>query len=58
RLLNLPGELRNYIYRLALVEDDHIKISKNSKPLQPGILQVSRQCRKEASDIYYQENIF
>lgn len=59
-LLRLPGELRNEIYRYALVEADneHIRISKHIKPAQPGILQVNRQCRKESADIFYAENTF
>ncbi|KAK4575303.1 hypothetical protein LTR86_001156 [Recurvomyces mirabilis] len=54
----LPGELRNQIYRYALLEPEHIKITKHSRVLQPGILQTSKSCRKEAGDIYYQENVF
>ncbi|KAK5116699.1 hypothetical protein LTR62_007373 [Meristemomyces frigidus] len=54
----LPGELRNLIYRHTLLDPDPIKITKNAKLPQPGILQTSKQCRKEAGDIYYQENTF
>ncbi|TKA70392.1 hypothetical protein B0A55_05615 [Friedmanniomyces simplex] len=56
--LRIPGELRNEIYRYALLEDDTIKINKHAKPAQPGMLQTNRQCRKEAGDIYYHENTF
>ncbi|KAK0255325.1 hypothetical protein B0A54_03193 [Friedmanniomyces endolithicus] len=56
--LRIPGELRNEIYRYALLEDDTIKINKHTKPAQPGMLQTNRQLRKEAGDIYYHENTF
>ncbi|KAK0831457.1 hypothetical protein LTR73_002839 [Friedmanniomyces endolithicus] len=56
--LRIPGELRNEIYRYALLEDDTIKINKHTKPAQPGVLQTNRQLRKEAGDIYYHENTF
>lgn len=56
--LRLPAELRNCIYRHVLLDDGHIRINRHSKPAQPGILQGSKQCRKESADIYYQENAF
>jgi hypothetical protein len=57
-LFRLPGELRNAIYRFALVELEALKITKHAKTPQPGILQTCRQCRTEALAIYYQENVF
>ena len=62
RLLELPAELRNDIYRFALVGDpeDKIKITPGmpNPPYEPALLRVSRQVRNEASSIYYQENHF
>ena len=57
--LSLSPEVRNIIYRFAIVEDGLIVIHQQSPPpQQPGLLQVSRQIRQEAIDIYYQENLF
>ena len=57
-LLTLSGEIRNTIYRYVLHED-YINVPDGTLALsQPGLLQVNRQLRKEASDIYYEENIF
>lgn len=59
RLLALPAELRNRIYRHALVKDHLISIQKHVElPLPPGLLQVNRQIRAEAYQIYYLENNF
>lgn len=52
-LLGLPGELRNEIYRLALIEDNFVYLNDHS--LQPGLLMTNRQIRKEAMPIF-QEN--
>jgi hypothetical protein len=59
-LLGLPGELRNRIYRYALVQHDRIIIDKNDGNgcMQPGILRVCRQLRQEITKIYYEENTF
>lgn len=57
-LMELPGELRNHIYRLVLLEITPIKIDKHLKPLQPALLQLSQQTRRETADIYYKENVF
>jgi hypothetical protein len=58
-LLSLPPEIRNIIYRYALVEDE-IEIDPPMSPVpeQPSLLQTNRQVRAEASDIYYKENEF
>lgn len=55
-LLGLPAELRNEIYRYALVEGE-ITIGLAGL-VQPGILRTCQQMRCEASGIYYQENNF
>ena len=59
-LLDLSGELRNQIWRYALVEENAIAIpaTNTSEPLQPGLLSVNRQLRAECTDIYYNENTF
>ena len=58
-LLGLPGELRNVIYRLALVETDRIVIdAANPVAPQPGLLRTYRQLRNESLKIFYRENSF
>lgn len=58
-LLALPAELRNAIYRFALVENDRIQITdQKPPPSEPGLLSVNKQVRKEARGIYHKENIF
>lgn len=56
----LPAELRNEIYRYALVSTDRIHITTTmvQPPPEPGILHVNRQTRQEALAIYYHENHF
>jgi hypothetical protein len=56
--LNLPAELRNQIYKEAVVESDAIEVSRSSVPAEPGLLRVNRQIRKEVKDIYYRDNLF
>lgn len=59
RLLALPPELRNCIYRYTLLEDGQIEFEKNVEiPLPPALLQTSHQVRTEAHNIYYRKNIF
>lgn len=58
-LLSLPAELRNRIYRLALVQDAEIRIApSHSPPPEPALLSTCRQVRGEARNIYYQDNTF
>ena len=65
-LLGIPGELRNKIYRYALVEPEKIRLGQChccylglEQPFhRPGLLRTSRQLRDEAEDIYYKENTF
>ncbi|KAI5369579.1 hypothetical protein Slin15195_G004540 [Septoria linicola] len=70
--LDLPGELRNRIYRLVLRRPHSIKIvSRRLPPKQfdssdhhnlkrggPPLLRASTDIRREASEIYYLENTF
>ena len=53
--LMIPGELRNKIYRLALISADRILIAKGQFE-EPSLLLACRQIRTEASKIYYLEN--
>jgi len=59
RLCSLPPELRNRIYRYALVTDDRINVQRHvNVPSPPGLLQTSRQIRNETHAIYSIENSF
>jgi hypothetical protein len=65
---SLSGELRNIIYRLALVHESalyvyvgrphHVMTDALNDPPARALLHVSRQIRLEASSIYYGENMF
>ncbi|KAK5117142.1 hypothetical protein LTR85_008910 [Meristemomyces frigidus] len=57
-LLSLPGELRNRIYRHALVSDLLIRVTRTKDWEQPALLATSKQIRHEARKIYYLENRF
>lgn len=57
RLMALPGELRNMIYRHVLVEQGRIVV-RSTGPGQPGLLAACKAIRKEAGSIYYIENEF
>lgn len=58
-LLKLAPELRNIIYRYTLVKPDEIVVSAGAlPPSSPALLQVSRQIRNEAKEIYHKENLF
>ena len=56
-LLGLPAEVRNRIYRFALIENDVLELSATS-PTPPGLLIVSKQIREETVAMYYTENRF
>ena len=58
RLLSLPPEIRNLIYRYALVEGEINIGHPHVLPTLPGALQVNKQVRSETLDIYYKENVF
>ncbi|KAF2769771.1 hypothetical protein EJ03DRAFT_374270 [Teratosphaeria nubilosa] len=57
-LLNLPPELRNTIYELALLSAQPIEIPSNGRLSAPPLIQVCRQTRSEATAIYYGQNAF
>jgi len=57
-LLSLPPEMRNRIYRAALVEGE-ISIAAGQRPRpEPALLYTRRRIRDEALAIYYKENCF
>lgn len=59
RLLTLPPELRNQIWREVLLFPAPLLVNGPSGPLmQPGLLRVSKALRQEASGIWYMENEF
>jgi hypothetical protein len=53
----LPGELRNKIYRYALVSQDIDPLTAEGKG-RTSLLRVNRQIRAEAITFYYGENSF
>lgn len=59
RLLDLPPELRNQIYRHVLHEPNKIVIPTHGPiPTEPGLVRTCREIRAESLLIYYQENKF
>jgi len=61
RFLDLPGELRNEIYGLLVVQIRVIKrtiFSSSTLPTLPAITRVNRQVRLEARQVYYMQNTF
>jgi len=57
-LLDLPAEIRNHIYTLALAQDHPVLISTYGRSNRASLLRVNRQIRSEASQIYYSINTF
>lgn len=58
-LLGLPAELRNRIYRFALIKPKSIDIDKIKWPThQPALLKTCKQIRREALGLFYFENRF
>lgn len=61
RLLQLPAELRNAIYRYILVQPDPIDIPNNFANhgyQEPALLTTCKEIRKEAIAIFHMENVF
>lgn len=59
KVLSLPPELRNEIYRYVLVKEPGRRIILTpGRPSQPALLCTSRQLRKEAIGIFFSENHF
>lgn len=57
-LLILPAELRNHIYRLALVSNTSVALLDSTWQNKTNLLKLNQQVRKEASDIFFAENTF
>lgn len=59
-LFHLPAELRNRIYRYALVTPNANgeTIVDHTNYAQSALLRTSRQLRHEASPVFYFENVF
>ncbi|KAK3686675.1 hypothetical protein LTR37_019606 [Vermiconidia calcicola] len=57
RLLALPGELRNKIWRYTLVEPVKINVTTTG-PGDPAVIRTCKSVRNEARAIYYRENDF
>ena len=57
-LFKLSPELRNMIYRFAIVTEDHVKITKTRGIPEPALLSASKTVRSETFGIFYFENKF
>lgn len=55
---DLPGEIRNQIYRCVLKSDRPYAVQLQFKPLDTAILRLNKQTFAEASSIFYHENCF
>ena len=60
---DLPAELRNQIYNLALISEQPIQITTVKARgcdvhTEPGILQTNRQIRNETLKLYFEGNTF
>jgi len=58
RFLDLPGEIRNEVYSLLVVQDDPISLYTKNVPILPALTRVNRQVRNEARKVYYLQNTF
>lgn len=56
--LNLPGEIRNQIYRFALLSERPFAVQLQFAPLDTALLRVNKQIYAEASTIFYHESVF
>jgi hypothetical protein len=57
KLLTIPGEIRNQIYRHVIVSDSKIRITNTPIP-EPALLKTCSTIRRETIAIYYLENSF
>lgn len=57
-ILALAGEIRNRIYRYALVTSQPFTVQLQFAPLDTALLRVNKQIHAEASSIFYHENAF
>lgn len=56
--LRLPGELRNMVYKHALVTDGKVNITREHGIPEPALLSTCKKIRKEAIGIFYHDNTF
>lgn len=54
----LSAELRNMIYRFAIVTQEQVQITKSGGIPEPALLSVNKTVRSEALGIFYLENEF
>ena len=57
-LFKLPAELRNMVYRYAIVTDDRVLINKSLGIPEPGLLSVRKILRSETCTMFHLENKF
>ncbi|KAF2094379.1 hypothetical protein NA57DRAFT_80192 [Rhizodiscina lignyota] len=57
-LLDLPGEIKNQIYRLVLLEPTSLEITRDTAPQEPPLLRTCRLIRHEARAIFFNANTF
>jgi hypothetical protein len=57
-LQKLCPELMNMVLELVLTSDEPVQISKSGRHQMPGILQTSRELRKNGLKMYYSSNHF
>ncbi|KAL9095851.1 MAG: hypothetical protein Q9165_001848 [Trypethelium subeluteriae] len=58
RFLDLPPELREEIYTLALAPIYHEEVDGSWREYQLSLLQVSKRIRDEAQEIFKRDNVF
>ncbi|KAK4540580.1 hypothetical protein LTR36_009110 [Oleoguttula mirabilis] len=64
-LLDIPGELRNRIYRLAVISDTTVNVDSTelwgpggTLSQTPALMRTCKQLREEVHEIYLEENSF
>ena len=57
-LFKLPPELRNEIYRYAIISNRDLPVTKSHGIPDSALLSVSKLVRFEAYEIFYRENVF
>lgn len=57
-LFKLPAELRNMVYRYAIVTDDRVLINKSLGIPEPGLLSACKLLRSEACTMCHLESKF
>ena len=58
KFLELPGEIRNQIYRATLLSTRPFAVQLQFWPRDAALLRVNKQIYVEASSIFYHENMF